>query len=574
MTRRSEKQPADKTGVSAEIDFLFETSWEVCNKIGGIYAVLSTKARLLKEQFGDRLVFIGPDVWTKENPSPYFKEKKTLMKSISSRLELPWGIKIRLGRWDIPGAPIVILVNPGDTASNLDKVYAEMWEKYGVDSLHAYGDYEEACAFSVAAAIVIKAIATYFKKTPHTVAHFDEWTTGMGLLYLQCRLPHAATIFTTHATSIGRSICGNGKPLYDYFEGYNGDQMAEQLNMQSKHSLEKAAAHAADCFTTVSEVTARECEQLLGIRPQVVTPNGFEQSFVPHTLKYNRLRKNGRECLLDVAEALTGKKYPDETYIIATSGRHEYRNKGIDLFLDAMARMEHQLAPGVEALAFILVPGWVKGASETLQKNLTSEHTDKVEPDYLTHSLHNRESDEICCRIEALEREGSFRRMKVIYVPSYLDGSDGIINIPYYDLLPALDLTVFPSYYEPWGYTPLESVAFGVPTITDDKAGFGQWVLDNFPNGLYHSGVEVVERTDSNYDQACSIISSTAAEYGNSDALARKSARNKAFMIATSADWNFFMQYYYDAFRIAINRKIWRMKKIKLRDLIENQKKY
>lgn len=573
MSRRSEKQP-DKSGVSAEVDFLFETSWEVCNKIGGIYAVLSTKARLLKEQFGDRLIFIGPDVWTKENPSPYFKEKKTLMKQIASRLVLPWGIKIRLGRWDIPGAPIVILVDPGETASHLESIYSEMWKKYNVDSLHAYGDYEEACAFSVAAAIVIKAVATYFKKTAHTVAHFDEWTTGMGLLYLQCRLPHAATVFTTHATSIGRSICGNGKPLYDYFYGYNGDQMAEELNMQSKHSLEKAAAHAADCFTTVSEVTARECEQLLGKRPQVVTPNGFEQSFVPNTNKYNRLRRYGRERLFDVLEGLTGKKYPEDTYIIATSGRHEYRNKGIDLFLDAMVKTEEQLAPGVEAVAFILVPGWVKGPSEALRKKLLHKKEEGVAPGYLTHELHNRESDEICQRIETLEREGKFKRLKVIYVPSYLDGCDGIVNIPYYDLIPALDLTVFPSYYEPWGYTPLESVAFGVPTVTDDKAGFGRWVLDNFTNGFEHCGVEVVARTDSNYSEARDIISSTVANYGNGDTIVRKAARNKAFMTATRADWNFFMQYYYDAFRIAINRKILRLRKIKLKDLIENQHKY
>lgn len=245
--------------LATEIGLLAEISWEVCNKIGGIYAVLSTKARQLKEQFGDSLIFIGPDVWSQENPSPVFKEKKSLLKSASSKLKLPWDISVRTGRWDIPGAPIVILVNPGSTSLHLNEIYSSMWEKYNVDSLHAYGDYDESCAFAIASSIVLKALAAHFNiKENSVVAHFDEWTTGMGLLNTQIIMPEASTIFTTHATSIGRSICGNGKPLYQYFNFYNGDQMAAELNMQAKHSLEKAAAHAADCFTTVSEVTARE----------------------------------------------------------------------------------------------------------------------------------------------------------------------------------------------------------------------------------------------------------------------------------------------------------------------------
>ena len=318
--------------VANQIDLLFETSWEVCNKVGGIYAVLSTKARTLGEQFGDKLIFIGPDLWNEDNPSPYFKERKTLLKQAQQKLQLPWGISIRVGRWDIPGAPQVVLVNRGDTARHLSEIYGEMWRDYGVDSLHSYGDYEESCAFAVASAIVIQALTQHLKVNPsRVVAHFDEWTTGMGLLYLKNREPRVSTIFTTHATSIGRSICGNGKPLYDYFHQYNGDQMAVELNMQSKHSLEKAAAHNADCFTTVSEVTARECEQLLQIRPQVVTPNGFEPDFVPKTVKYNRLRKDGRDKLLTVAKAVTGHQYGPDTFIIATSGRHEYRNKGLDM---------------------------------------------------------------------------------------------------------------------------------------------------------------------------------------------------------------------------------------------------
>lgn len=543
--------------VANQIDLLFETSWEVCNKVGGIYAVLSTKARTLGEQFGDKLIFIGPDLWNEDNPSPYFKERKTLLKQAQQKLQLPWGINIRVGRWDIPGAPQVVLVNPGETARHLSEIYGEMWRDYGVDSLHSYGDYEESCAFAVASAIAIQALTQHLKANPsRVVAHFDEWTTGMGLLYIKNREPRISTIFTTHATSIGRSICGNGKPLYDYFHQYNGDQMAVELNMQSKHSLEKAAAHHADCFTTVSEVTARECEQLLQIRPQVVTPNGFEPDFVPKTVKYNRLRKDGREKLLTVAKAVTGHRYGPDTFIIATSGRHEYRNKGLDMFLDVLAGLEQELPADQEALAFVLVPGWVKEPSGDVVTNLYFDGAVKTQPDYLTHRLNNEGEDEVCRRIEQLQGEGRLKKLRVIYVPSYLDGHDGVVDITYYDLLPALDLTMFPSYYEPWGYTPLESVAFGVPTITDDKAGFGQWVLDNFQNGLMKSGVYVVDRTDSNYAQAAALIRMAALEYITEDVSLRLKARNLAFLTAAKADWKFFILNYDKAFEIALSRNV------------------
>ncbi|MDE7180369.1 MAG: glycogen/starch synthase [Muribaculaceae bacterium] len=541
--------------IAQQVDLLFETSWEVCNKVGGIYAVLSTKARVLNEQFGDKLAFIGPDFWSAENPSPYFKERKTILKSAASKLELPWGITIRTGRWNIPGSPQVILVNPGDTANHLPEIYAQMWERFGVDSLHAYGDYDESCAFSVAASIVIMKLSEFLKvEAARVIAHFDEWTTGMGLLYTKAHSPKISTIFTTHATCIGRSICGNGKPLYDQFHHYDGDQMARELNMESKHSLEKLAAHNADCFTTVSKVTAAECAQLLRRPVDVITPNGFEPDFVPKTVKYNRLRKEGRARLLRIAEALTGKKFGESTFLIATSGRHEYRNKGLDLFLDSVAEIDRRVPADRQVVAFILVPGWVKSPSGSLSKALENGEN-AFDPTYLTHRLNNEDSDEVCVRMRQLKDAGALRNAEVIYVPCYLDGGDGIVNISYYDILPAFDLTIFPSYYEPWGYTPLESVAFGVPTVTDNKAGFGQWVLDNFANGIANCGVMVVERNDSDYHNSLDEIAKAAVAYEASDASTRLMARNKAFTTASKTDWKFFIEHYDRAFRIALDHK-------------------
>ncbi len=539
-----------------QIGLLTETSWEVCNKIGGIYTVLSTKARVLKEAYGDKLVFIGPDVWTSDNPSPVFIERKTLLKQASSRLRLPWDISIRVGRWNIPGSPVVVLVKFDGVYSHLDPIYGDMWEHFKVDSLHSYGDYAEGCAFAVASAIVTMALADHLKVARgNVVAHFNEWTTAMGLLYLKLNSPQTATVFTTHATSIGRSICGNGKPLYDYFTGYNGDQMAAELNMQSKHSLEKAAAHQADCFTAVSEITARECGQLLEIRPQVVTPNGFEPDFVPGAASNAALRAKGRARLIEVASILRGRKFADDVFMVATSGRNEYRNKGLDLFIDSMAQLDDD-KPAGDVLAFILTPAWVKEPSGALIVDMADGGRVQPTPDFITHRLNNEDSDMVFGRLRDLEAQGRFHgKVHVIYVPVYLDGHDGIVDISYYDLLPAFDMSVFPSYYEPWGYTPLESVAFGVPTVTTDKAGFGQWVSATFNGSLLHTGVDVVARTDSNYQLAAHAIAATVARYQALPLSGKEEAMAAARATAARANWKFFIEKYYEAFTVAEKRR-------------------
>lgn len=537
-----------------QISLLFETSWEVCQKIGGIYTVLSTKARVLKEQFGNRLIFIGPDVWTKDNPSPYFIEKKTILRRAGS-LNLPYDIKIRCGRWDIPGSPFVVLVDYKPLMSHLPEFYGKVWEEYGVDSLHAYGDYDESCAFAIASAIVIKELSAHLNASERgIVAHFDEWTTGMGLLWTKLILPRAATIFTTHATSIGRSICGNGKELYKYFHGYNGDQMARELNMESKHSLEKAAAWQADCFTTVSEVTAKECEQLLDRRPDVVTPNGFEPDFLPTAKRYAALRAEGRKRLLDIASKLCGRTLPSDTFLVATGGRNEYRNKGLDMFLDAATAFGTRMHDYKrEAVALVLVPAWMREPNSALLVDMEDSTLPMGAPDYLTHRLNNEDSDSVACRIRSLQAEGRQHKVKIIYVPCYLDTKDGIVNIAYYDLLPALDAAVFPSYYEPWGYTPLESAAFGVPTLTTDKAGFGQWVVSDCGEGFAASGVHVVARDDDNYGACVADIADSLLTLARMTAKEIEAVRTSAAATARKADWKYFIEDYARAFETAIS---------------------
>ena len=540
------------------LDLLFETSWEVCNKVGGIYAVLSTKAKTLQKQYKDNLIFIGPDVWSEDTPSPYFIEGKSPLSAWLAQAQLPEGMRVRVGRWDVPGKPVALLVTYDTLYRYKDALYTEMWNRYRVDSLHAYGDYDESCMFAYAAALVIESIVKW-KDNPElkVVAHFDEWTTGMGLLYLKAHLPQVATVFTTHATSIGRSICGNGKPLYDYMEGYHGDQMAGELNMQSKHSLEKAAAHAADAFTTVSNVTARECQQLLERYP-LVTPNGFEQNYVPKGSKFTAMRTAARQRMLKVAACLTGQHYADDTLIVATSGRLEVRNKGIDIYLDAVASLRKSLgfvSSKRKVIALVLVPAWMKSPRADLIENLHAAKPHRLFDPVITHHLHNQDCDPIYNRINMLGFHNDPKdKLTIIDVPCYLNGNDGIFDMSYYDLLPGLDAAVFPSYYEPWGYTPLESAAFGVPTITTDLAGFGQWVLDRFGDDSDRYGVKVLHRTDGNYEETYrSIAMSMMNLYVMSDKMNR-AIRNANRTTSKAASWDNFIGCYDEAYSYALDK--------------------
>ena len=467
-------------------------------------------------------------------------------------------LSVRVGRWNVPGEPIVILVDFQPFFQEKNDIYTEMWNRYQVDSLHAYGDYDEASMFAYAAGRVIESFYRYnLTETDKVVFQAHEWMTGMGALYLQTAVPEIATIFTTHATSIGRSIAGNGKPLYDYLFAYNGDQMAQELNMQSKHSIEKQTAHYADCFTTVSEITNNECKELLDKPADVLLLNGFEDDFVPKGATYAGKRKRARSALLHVAGKLLGQELADDTLIIGTSGRYEFRNKGIDVFLEAMNRLNRDKNLKKNVLALVSVPGWVGDCREDLLQRLKSREkfTTPLECPFITHWLHNMTHDQV---LDMLKYLGMGNRpedkVKVIFVPCYLDGKDGIFNKLYYDLILGMDMTVYASYYEPWGYTPLESVAFYVPTVTTDLSGFGRWV-----NGLkdqhgIDDGVEVLHRSDYNYSEVADGIKDTVSAFSAKSDAEMKAIRKRAGKVAEQALWKHFILYYYQAYDFALRR--------------------
>lgn len=525
-------------------DYLFEVSWEVCNKVGGIHTVIATKALNLSKDYKNHIL-IGPDVWRETAQNPEFTEDNQLLRAWKVKASQE-GLRVRTGRWNVAGNPIVILVDYSQFISSKDEIFAGFWEKYGVDSLSGHWDYTESALFGYATGKVIESFVRY-NLAPHqkAAAHFHEWMTGAGVLYLKSTDLPVATLFTTHATVTGRSIAGNNLPLYDNMLRYSPEEKAVEFNINAKHTLEKAAANEADVFTTVSDITAKECAHFLGREVDVVTPNGFENTFTPKEGEFKICSKTARRRLSEVAAAMTGQEIENDAVMIGISGRYEFKNKGIDIYLDALAELNNSDALEKEVIAWIFVPAWNNGPD----KMTTPTHT--------SHQLYDRESDPVLKRIsELFLLNKKSDKVKVLFVPTYLNGDDGVFGLTYYQLLCGLDLTVFPSYYEPWGYTPLESLAFGVQTITTTLAGFGLWVKEHSSD--YHDAIEIIERDDNNYTYVTGEVLKRMLAVTKLSRDQMHDSRVKAKELSTIALWDNQIKYYKEAYALAVKKIVLR----------------
>ncbi|MBN2175067.1 MAG: alpha-glucan family phosphorylase [Bacteroidales bacterium] len=536
-------------------DYLFEISWEVCNKVGGIYTVLSSKYESMADDMANRYIFVGPDVWKETSSNPDFIEDRSLFKSWCSAAEKE-GLRIRTGWWNIPGKPIAVLVDFTPFFEQKDKIFASLWETYKLDSLSGGWDYFEPALFGYASGKVIESFYNFFlSANDRIIAHFHEWMTGSGILYLKDTVPQIGTVFTTHATILGRSVAGNNLNLYSNLDKYNPGEMARQLGIISKYSLEYNSAHEADCFTTVSEITAVECKHFLSKEIDVLTPNGFSEVFLQREEELEHHRKNAREHIIDVAEALLYQKIDKDAMLILTSGRYEFRNKGLDIFIDALGKLNKNNEVKRQIVAFIAVPGNNAGPRKDLVDTINKPDFEKpISKVYTTHILYDKNHDPVLKRIEENginNDKGS--NVKIFFVPVYLNGSDGIFNLEYYTFLNAFDLTVFPSYYEPWGYTPLESIAYKIPTITTSVAGFGKWVQDEY--GVKNNSVIVVERNDENYTAVVNDVANALLNYTQMDAESWERARKESYDIAQKLLWTNLSDNYRQAYDL-VNEKV------------------
>lgn len=530
-------------------DTLFEVSWEVCNKVGGIHTVIATKAPTVTKLLGDKYITIGPD-FSQDNGVSEFEEDASLMKAWRQAL-YDKGIRVRIGRWKIAGSPIAILIDFTTLFAQKDDVLKMLWETYKVDSISGQWDYIEPVLFGYLAGEVIESyVDTFCTATDKVVAHFHEWMTASGGLYLRKHSPYVATVMTTHATVMGRCIAGNHLALYNDIAKFNADDLARQFNVVAKHSIEKIGAQYHDAFLTVSDITASECKYLLGKEPDAVTPNGFTNDFVWTGKEYDDKRAEARRSMIEVAEACLGYKFQGNPLIIGTSGRYEFHNKGLDIFFDALKRLESSGKLDREVLAYVTVPAANHGARLDLQAHLQdkSKPIDASQYRYSTHYLENVAWDQIAQSINGSVLDSDKSKVKVIFVPTYLNSNDGIFNKNYYELLVGMDLTVYPSYYEPWGYTPLESIAFSVPTITSTLAGFGVWALSQEE----HEGIEVIERNDTNAPQAAQAVADAVLRFATLTDSEVAVIRKSAGEISKRALWDKMFKHYMTAYDIAI----------------------
>lgn len=529
-------------------NMLFEVSWEVCNKVGGIHTVVATKAQTVENILGSNYIVIGPDLNREQNVE--FEEDLSLFREWK-RLAYNEGIRITIGRWKIKSSPIAFLVDFSSLVSQKDEILGKLWEDYKVDSLNSGWDYVEPILFGYAAGRAIESFVKHVKpKDSKIVAHFHEWMTASGALYLRKNMPSIATVFTTHATVMGRCIAGNGLSLYSEMQNFNVDELAHRFGVKSKYSIEKMAAHSADCFTTVSQITSDECRYMVDKTADILTPNGFEDSIIWPDLEQKRV--DARHALITIAEASLGKKFTKEPLIVGTSGRYEFKNKGLDEFIDALALLNMDETLDREILAYILVPGWNYGPRKDLQDFLK---TGKWEGDpyaisNVTHYIGDSVNDAILGRMRHSSLENSNGgKVSIMFVPAYLNGYDGIFNKHYYELLPGFDVTAFPSYYEPWGYTPLESIAFGVPSITTSLSGFGKWVETHSKD---HKAVSVIERTDTNQSTIKFAIANILKEYVSMDNETLNTIRDSAIELSKSSLWKTLYDNYLNAYNIAM----------------------
>jgi glycogen phosphorylase/synthase len=534
-------------------DYIFEVSWEVCNKIGGIHTVIATKSISLKNEYKDTHIMIGPDLVHIDEDMQEFEIDNTLFPAWREQADKE-GLRIKIGRWRIPSHPIAILIDLSNFIPQKDAILSQLWEDYKLDSLSGQWDYVESVLFGYAVGRTIESFIKFnLTSKEKVVAQFHEWMTGTGVLYLKKKIPQVATAFTTHATVIGRSLAGNSHDLYDNLQNYNADDVSRELNIVSKQSVEKLTAQNADVFTTVSEITARECQQFLGRSIDIVTPNGFDDTKILSDVEFAEKREVARKKLLGTASALLNEELPRNTFIVATSGRYEYKNKGIDLFLESLKQIQESDQLDRPLLAYLFIPANHYGARKELQLALKENKPCECGLRYMTHYLHDPEWDPI---LQNLDRNkltnDKNQKVKIIFVPSYLKGDDGIFNLPYYDLLIGCDQTVFPSYYEPWGYTPLESLAYHVPTVTTTLAGFGLWVLNE--SKTPSDGVAVIERNDHNDSDVIKALKEQILTNYQFKPEQTDLVRKQAFLTSQTALWKTLLVYYKQAYSIALEK--------------------
>uniref|UniRef100_A0A8C7X492 Glycogen [starch] synthase n=1 Tax=Oryzias sinensis TaxID=183150 RepID=A0A8C7X492_9TELE len=570
---------------------LFEIAWEVANKVGGIYTVIQTKARLTAEEWGENYFLVGPYVESNVRTQVELIEptnpvlKRTIDKMNSS------GCKVYFGRWLIEGSPYVVLIDVGFTAWSLDRWKSELWDLGAIGVPWFDREANDAVLFGFLTAWLLGEV-TQSEEPPHIVAHFHEWLAGLGLVLCRKRQLPVATIFTTHATLLGRYLCAGSVDFYNNLSKFNVDKEAGDRQIYHRYCLERAAAHCAHVFTTVSQITAIEAEHLLKRKPDIVTPNGLNVKKFSAMHEFQNLHAQSKSR---IQEFVRGHFYGhldfnlDKCLFLFIAGRYEFSNKGADIFLEALARLNYLLRCKKWNFrsCFVLLAGQPH-ADKQLQSHTVKERFGKKlyesllvgqlpdvakmldkedftimkraifatqrqsQPPICTHNMLDDSSDPI---LNSVRRIGLFNssadRVKIIFHPEFLSSTSPLLPMDYEEFVRGCHLGVFPSYYEPWGYTPAECTVMGIPSISTNLSGFGCFMEEHIADPSAY-GIYILDRRYKGVDESCNQLTSFLFQFCKQSRRQRIIQRNRTERLSDLLDWRYLGRYYIAARHMAL----------------------
>lgn len=577
---------------------IFEISWEIANKVGGIYTVLSSKAKYLRNYYGKNYFVIGPYIGAKSQNEFSITSPPNSFKEIIQNLEKQ-GIIVYYGEWLIEGLPHGFLVDFRKFLDEINLIKYDLWQKFGIDSLRTGKDYDEPIAWSKAVSEFIKEILKH-QEFENSIFHFHEWLSGAGLLFVKDI--KQKKIFTTHATILGRTLSANNIDFWKEIHHLDTINLAYQYQIEAKHLVEMNSAKYADYLTTVSYITASEVEAFLKRKVDFVLPNGIDLSRFPTFEEISNAHKKNKAVILEFLLYFFSPYFKEvcptkNSLIFFSSGRKEIRNKGLDVTILSLGKLNQILKEkniNKQIYFFLFVPDEIIDINHTLLENLITyngleEYIENLQQEIKSRILHafihqKDLKEEILTKDEKLEIQKILSKIKkdknvplsthvlaenneflkllkkanltnqesdkvkVIIYPIYLSSTDGFLNLNYYDAVNGSHLGIFPSLYEPWGYTPLETLAAGVMSITTDLTGFSSYINEKNLISKETPGLWILKRKNKNDDEFINDLTETLLKITLMDRGERAQNKFEARRLAGYFDWKELIKNYIEVY--------------------------
>ena len=596
---------------------LVEVAWEVCNQVGGIYTVIRSKVPATMQGWEDRYCLLGP-YFAQQAQGEFEAYDDYQLSTLSDpfagavRRMREMGYDVCLGVWLVTGRPRTVLINPYQAYPQLGQIKYDLWDHHRIPTPDNDDLLHQVEAFGHLAKIFLQVLAAEVVPPQRVVAHFHEWMTGVAIPGLRRDQTPLHIVFTTHATLLGRYLAMNDPNFYDHLMQVDWLPEARHFNIETAVTMERAAAHGAHVFTTVSELTVRECIYLLDRIPDAVLPNGLNIERFVAGHEFQNLHQQYKAKIHEFVMAHFFQSYSfdlDKTLYLFTSGRYEYHNKGFDLTLEALARLNYRLQQsGLEGnvvMFFITkrpftsinplilqnraILDEVHETCEAIERQVgerlfyaAAASTDHRLPDLsamvddywklryrrtlqswktnnlpsvITHNLIDDKNDDI---LNFVRQAGLINhkhdRVKIVYHPDFVSPTSPLFGMEYGQFVRGCHLGVFPSYYEPWGYTPLECVARGVPAVTSDLSGFGDYVMQNV-EAHEDKGIYVVQRQEKSFDESAEELTEMLWNFVLLTRRERIMQRNKVESNSEIFDWKNLRIYYDRAYTLALERQ-------------------